>query len=241
MVTIGCQQAQDIVMLGHRAYRTAMIGTRAKICGLTTAETVDAAAQAGASWIGFNHFPKSPRFISPAQARPLAARALAFGTRSVSVVVDPDDALIETILTDLAPDFIQLHGNETPQRAASLAACGIKLIKALPVSTDDDIAAAEAFAGTVEMVLFDARPPPGATLTGGLGHSFDWELFSSNPAPSMPWLLAGGLTPDNVARAVNVTGAHMVDVSSGVESAPGVKDRDLIDAFMAALNHTGRN
>jgi phosphoribosylanthranilate isomerase len=212
----------------------------AKICGLTTPATVDAAAQAGARWIGFNHFPNSPRYITPANARPLAVRALALGTASVSVVVDPDDALIEAIQTELTPDYIQLHGSETPERAAEIAARGIKLIKALPVSNVDDIVAANAYAGIVDMVLFDARPPAGAVMTGGLGHRFDWTLFAKAPPVPMPWLLAGGLRPDNVASAVTISGAICVDVSSGVETGPGVKDRDLIIGFMAALDSTGR-
>ena len=214
--------------------------THAKICGLTTPDTVDAAAQAGARWIGFNHVGKSPRFITPADARPLAARALAQGVASVSVLTDPDDAMIDQVLAGLAPDYIQLHGAETPERARAIAARGVKLIKALPVSTAGDIAAAAAFADIVDMVLFDARPPKDAPITGGLGHSFDWNLFADAPAPPMPWLLAGGLTPENVARAIAVTGATQVDVSSGVESSPGVKDRDLIAAFLAALDRSGR-
>lgn len=214
--------------------------THAKICGLTTPDTVDAAARAGARWIGFNHVGRSPRFITPALARPLAVRALAQGVASVSVVTDPDDAQIDQVLAELAPDYIQLHGAETPQRARQIAARGVRLIKALPVSTAEDIAAAADFAGIVDMVLFDARPPKDAPITGGLGHSFDWTLFARAPAPPVPWFLAGGLTPANVASAVAITGTAQVDVSSGVETAPGVKDRDLIAAFMAALHDTGR-
>jgi phosphoribosylanthranilate isomerase len=213
---------------------------KAKICGLTTPNMVDAAAQAGARWIGFNHFLKSPRYLTPADARPLALRAMAQGVASVSVVVDPDDALIETVLADLAPDYIQLHGSETPERANQIAARGVRLIKALPVSTAQDIAVAAEFAGIVEMVLFDARPPAGASMTGGLGHAFDWQLFGQATAPTMPWFLAGGLTAANVGEATAITGAAQVDVSSGVETAPGVKDRELIAAFMAALDHSGR-
>jgi phosphoribosylanthranilate isomerase len=207
---------------------------QAKICGLTTPAMVHASLDAGAAFIGFMIYPKSPRYIEPKAARALAQ--LANGrAKTVAIVVDPNDALIEAVLTDLAPDFIQLHGQETPQFCAALRARGVGVIKVFGISTQDDLMPIGAYKGSVDMVLFDAKPPKDASRPGGLGEPFDWNILKGFKS-KLPWMLSGGLNPTNVRLACAATGAKMVDVSSGVESAPGLKDSALIAAFMAALN-----
>ena len=208
-----------------------------KICGLTTADTLAAALDGGADFVGAVVFPPSPRHIAPDVAGELfeAARGRA---RIVAVVVDPDDALLETIGRTLKPDLVQLHGRETPERLAAVRALtGAGVIKALPVRTAADLDAAEAWAPHVDHLMFDAKPPEGSVLPGGVGHSFDWSLLAGRIFDK-PWFLAGGLTPDNVAEALALTGAPMADVSSGVESAPGVKDAARIAAFLQAVRRS---
>lgn len=208
-----------------------------KICGLTTADTLAAAIDGGADFVGAVIFPKSPRHIAPDVAGELfePARGKA---RIVAVVVDPEDALLETIGRTLKPDLVQLHGRETPERVAAVRALtGAGVIKALPIRTSEDLDAAEAWEPHVDHLMFDAKPPEGSVLPGGVGRSFDWSLLSDR-AFKKRWFLAGGLNPDNVAEALALTGAPMADVSSGVESAPGVKDAARIAAFLQAVRRS---
>ena len=207
--------------------------TLAKICGLTTPETLDAALSGGATFVGAVVFPKSPRHIDPLHAAALFERARG-RAKVVAVTVDADDALLTEIALILKPDLIQLHGSETParaERARTLTGAGI--IKALPIRAHEDFAEAEAWEPFVDHLMFDAKPPEGSALPGGVGARFDWTLLADR-AFRRPWFVAGGLTPENVADAVRISGAPMVDVSSGVESAPGVKDPGLITAFLDA-------
>lgn len=209
--------------------------TPVKICGLTTPETLDAALDAGAAFVGAMIFPKSPRHLEPLHAATLFERARG-RAKIVAVMVEPGDALLTEVALILRPDLIQLHGQETPKRvgeARTLTGAGV--IKALPVSSIDDLDAAGAYEPVVDHLMFDARPPKDAAMPGGLGHAFDWSLLTGRRFDK-PWFLAGGLNPGNVAEAVRVAGAPMVDVSSGVETAPGVKDPDLIRAFLKALD-----
>ncbi|MFA7604588.1 MAG: phosphoribosylanthranilate isomerase [Novosphingobium sp.] len=206
-----------------------------KICGLTSAEALDAAIGARADYAGFVFFPPSPRHLAPRDAAALAARAEGRIGR-VGLFVDADDATVAEALAAARLDALQLHGAETPERAAQLKArFGLPVWKALPVARAEDVARASAYAGAVDLVLFDAKTPKG-TLPGGMGLSFDWSLVARWKGP-LAWGLAGGLTPENVAEAVRRTGAPLVDTSSGVESAPGVKDRGRIAAFCAAVKN----
>jgi len=206
----------------------------AKICGLSTAPAVDAALSGGASHLGFMFFPSSPRNIDPATAARLAAPARGRAA-IVAVMVDPDDALLERLARELAPDFIQLHGRETPARLAEIGRRFSRgLIKVLPVADASDLAAARDYDGLADHLMFDAKAPAGAARPGGLGTPFDWSLLSSTRL-ERPWFLAGGLDPWNVAEAVRLSGAPMVDVSSGVERGAGLKDPALIGAFLEAV------
>ena len=208
--------------------------TRAKICGLTTPETLDAALTGGAAFVGAVVFPKSPRHIDPLHAATLFERARG-GAQVVAVTVDADDALLTEIALILKPDLIQLHGSETPAQAVrARALTGAGIIRALPVRTAADIDAAAAWEPVVDYLMFDAKPPEGSILPGGVGAAFDWTLLAGR-AFARPWFLAGGLDAGNVAGAVRISGAPLVDVSSGVESAPGVKDPARIAAFLDAL------
>ena len=206
----------------------------AKICGLSTPETVAAAIAGGARFVGFVFFPPSPRNLSPAQAAPLV-RAVPSGVTRVGVFVDPDDDLLKRVLAAAPLDLIQLHGDETPERVAQVKQrFGKKTMKAIKVAGDDDLAAAPRYYKVVDWLMFDARPPKTATRPGGNALAFDWELLSARRWP-LPWMLSGGLTPENVAEAVGIARATSVDVSSGVESAPGVKDVAKIRAFLGAV------
>jgi len=208
--------------------------TDVKICGLTTPETLDAALDGGAAFVGAVLYPKSPRHLEPLHAATLFDRARG-RAKVVAVTVDADDALLTRIALILKPDLIQLHGHETPARALRVRELtGAGIIRALTVSGAADIDAAAAWEPVADHLMFDARPPQGSSLPGGVGASFDWSLLAGRSF-GKPWFLAGGLNPDNVAGAVAVTGAPMVDVSSGVESAPGVKDIALIKAFLKAV------
>lgn len=204
---------------------------KVKICGLSTAETMQAALDAGADFVGLVFFARSPRNVSLSKAGELAA--LARGrAQIVTLIVDADDASISAIAREVAPDWLQLHGNEMPERISAIRTLATaRIIKAVKVATSADVASAQNYAGAADLVLFDAKSPPGAVLPGGNGLAFDWTIMEHAPHPFM---LAGGLTPANVAEAIRVTGADMVDVSSGVESAPGVKDMGLIRKFIEA-------
>ncbi|OYX61384.1 MAG: N-(5'-phosphoribosyl)anthranilate isomerase [Novosphingobium sp. 32-60-15] len=201
-----------------------------KICGIATPQALDAAIKARADYIGLVFFAKSPRNVSLRDAALLGERASG-RTKVVGLFVDALDATIAEAVVAARLDVIQVHGTETPQRVAQLRAqYGLPVWKALSVASRDDVVNAAAFAGAADMILFDAKAPKGADLPGGLGLVFDWDLLSAYRGEA-PWGLAGGLSPDNVADAVRRTGTALVDVSSGVESAPGVKDADRIRTF----------
>jgi phosphoribosylanthranilate isomerase len=204
-----------------------------KICGLSTAATLDAALEAGADMVGFVFFPKSPRHIDWATARALGRRVE--GRAKVAALsVDADDETLERIADALSPDLMQLHGGETPARVKRIGElCARPTMKAIGVATGADLAAAEAYEGVADTLLIDAKPPKDAALPGGNGRPFDWSLTRGFHFPG-PWLLSGGLDPETVAAAITLSGAQGVDVSSGVESAPGVKDPAKIRAFVAA-------
>ena len=211
--------------------------TLTKICGLTTPDTLDAALQGGAAFVGAVVFPKSPRHIPPLHAATLFDRARG-KAKIVAVLVDPDDALLSEVALILRPDFIQLHGHETPARAAEARRLtGAGIIKALPIRSEADFAGVPHWADVADHLLFDARPPEGSNLPGGVGASFDWSLMQNRALPAN-WFLAGGLDPQNVTEAVRISGAPLVDVSSGVESEPGVKDPDRIRAFLEAVSRS---
>jgi phosphoribosylanthranilate isomerase len=198
---------------------------KVKICGLTTAEAVKAAE--GADFAGFIFYPPSPRHLDAKKAATLAAHTTA---KKVAVVVDADDAYLKEIVTTLKPDYLQLHGDETPARVREIkSAFGIPAIKAIRVASGDDAARAHAFEEIADMLLFDARPPKG--LPGGNGLAFDWRILA-NRSFVKPWFLSGGLTADNIEEAVRISGAKMVDVSSSLESDPGIKDPSLVQEFV---------
>lgn len=206
-----------------------------KICGLSTLESVDAAIDAGADLVGFVFYPRSPRHVSFPLAKKLAARARG-RAKIVALVVDADDAAIQEIDNIVAPDMYQAHGAETPQRVQEITALtGKPVIKAIKVGVIADIAQATAYAGKASLILYDAKAPETLVnaLPGGNGIAFDWNLLGSSQQ-SEGFILSGGLNPDNVAKAIRVTGAPIVDVSSGVESAPGIKDLSLIRKFIEA-------
>lgn len=207
--------------------------TRVKICGLRDAGAMHAAVDAGASYVGLVFFPKSPRHVTVEQAA-CVARDVPVGIAKVALVVNADDTQLDAI-TDAVPlDMLQLHGAETPARVAHIRArYGLPVMKALGVADADDLAAIDSYAQVADQLLIDAKPPRNVDLPGGNGLSFDWRLIAGRRWP-VPWMLAGGLTADNVAEAIRLTGARQVDVSSGVESAPGVKDATLIADFCAA-------
>ena len=203
-----------------------------KICGLSTKETLDAALAAGADMVGFVFFDKSPRHISLETARQLSGHA---GSKAlkVALTVDADDTMLSAVIAELKPQLLQLHGHETPGRVFDVRArFGLPVMKALGLARKDDLAAVAAYEAVADWMLFDAKPAQDATLPGGNGEAFDWSLLHDLKL-AKPWLLAGGLHPDNVATAIGIGGAPGVDVSSGVESLPGVKDIAKIRAFIA--------
>jgi phosphoribosylanthranilate isomerase len=207
--------------------------TAVKICGLTTPDALEAAIAARADYAGFVFFPPSPRDLALPQAAALSARAEG-RIKRVGLFVDATDEAIAAALAAAKLDVLQLHGSETPERAAQLKArFALPVWKALPIAATEDVARANAYAGAADLVLFDAKTPKG-TLPGGMGLVFDWGLVAQWKGP-LAWALAGGLTPENAAEAVRLTGAPLVDTSSGVESAPGVKDSGRIAAFCAAV------
>lgn len=206
---------------------------RVKICGLSTQEGLQAVADTGAAYVGFVFFPKSPRNVSIEQARELAL-ATPVGLAKVALVVDADNAFLDAI-TDAVPlDMLQLHGHESPERVLEIKArYGLPVMKAVGISDASDVPNIDLYNAVADQILIDAKPPKSATLPGGNGLSFDWTLIAKRRWPK-PWMLAGGLTPDNVAEAIALTGAIQVDVSSGVEAGVGIKDNAKIAAFVAA-------
>lgn len=209
---------------------------RVKICGVSTPAALDAAIGAGADYVGLNFYPPSPRYVSAQVAAGLAARA-AKHIPTVGVFVDADDDFLADAIAAGQLDAIQLHGHEPPERAAQVRSrFGLPVWKVLSVAGPEDIASAAAYRDTADFLLFDAKTPAGSALPGGMGLTFDWGLLAAYKGP-LPWGLAGGVTPANVADAIAMTGAPLVDVSSGVESAPGIKDVDRIAAFCKAAQH----
>jgi phosphoribosylanthranilate isomerase len=207
------------------------MSVKVKICGLKTEAALDAALDGGADYVGLVFFPPSPRNVTPEVAAALAARARG-RAQIVALAVDPNDALLDTIVASAAPDLIQLHGRETPERAAEVRArWGRPVMKAVPVETAADVQAAARYRAAADLILFDARAPADSSRPGGNGAPFDWRSLSGL-ADELPFVLSGGLTPDNVADAIRITGAAVVDVSSGVESRPGEKDPELIRRFL---------
>ena len=207
---------------------------RVKICGLRTGADVAAAASAGASYVGFVFYPKSPRNVSFQEAAALAVD-VPMGVAKVALVVNADDAFLDDLTAAVPLDMLQLHGSETPTRVAEVKArYGLPVMKAVGISDANDLAQIDAYAAVADQLLIDAKPPKNADLPGGNGLAFDWTLLAGRKYWTVPWMLAGGLTADNVAEAVRLTGATQVDVSSAVERSVGVKDAGLISAFLAA-------
>jgi phosphoribosylanthranilate isomerase len=205
-----------------------------KICGLSTRQTLDAALEAGADMVGFVFFPPSPRHLGLDVARGLA-QAASRRAGKVALTVDADDAMLAGIVEVINPDILQLHGHETPARVADIKRkFSREVMKALPVEETSDLAALSDYAAVADRILFDARAPKGATRPGGLGAVFDWRLLE-NLDLKRPFMVSGGLDARNVADALRLTGASGVDVSSGVERAPGVKDVDMIGEFIRAV------
>jgi phosphoribosylanthranilate isomerase len=208
-----------------------------KICGLSTRETLDAALQAGADMVGFVFFPPSPRHLDLATARDLGRQAKGRASK-VALTVDADDATLANIVEALQPDILQLHGKETVARLRDIKqAFGLPVMKAIAVATSVDLAPLLGFAAVADRILFDARAPKDATRPGGLGAVFDWHVLEKLDL-KLPFMVSGGLDAGNVAEAVRVTRAGGVDVSSGVERAPGVKDPDMIRSFIRAARAT---
>ncbi|MEM9843395.1 MAG: phosphoribosylanthranilate isomerase [Pseudomonadota bacterium] len=206
---------------------------KVKICGLTNPAEATAAAEAGADYIGLNFFPKSPRFVDPARAAMVAA-AVPDTVSKVALVVNADDETLDELLASVPIDILQLHGTETPERVTDIRArTSLPVMKVLGIATAQDVGQIDRYSDVADQLLIDAKPPPGADRPGGNAVAFDWSLIAGRDW-AVPWLLAGGLTVGNVAQAIASTQARQVDVASGVESAPGVKDPDLIRAFIAA-------
>lgn len=207
----------------------------AKICGLSEPESLRAAVTGGARYVGFVFYPRSPRAIAPPMAAELA-RLLPTGVRSVGLFVDPDDEFLEHVTGQVPLDLIQLHGGETPRRIAEIKGrYALPVMKAVKIGGPEDLTAAMEAAEVADRLLFDAKPPAKVSaLPGGNGIAFDWTILAGRSWPR-PWMLSGGLTVDNVAEAVRVTGAREVDVSSGVEDRPGHKDPALVRAFLSAV------
>ncbi|MAQ86155.1 MAG: phosphoribosylanthranilate isomerase [Maritimibacter sp.] len=211
-----------------------MTSTRIKFCGLSRPEDVAAAAKAGAAYVGLVFFPKSPRNVSIETAAALAAE-VPVGICKVALTVNADNELLDRITDTVPLDMLQLHGKETPERVAEVKArYGLPVMKAVGIATADDLPTLETYVSVADQILLDAKPSPDDDRPGGNGVAFDWTLIANRRWP-VPWMLAGGLTPDNVAEAVRLTGARQVDLSSGIESAPGVKDPAKIAALAKAL------
>ncbi|MFO8126158.1 phosphoribosylanthranilate isomerase [Yoonia sp.] len=207
--------------------------TSVKICGLRDVASLKAAVDAAASYVGLVFFPKSPRNVSIDEAT-VIAQAVPPGVAKVALVIDADNALLDQITAKVPLDILQLHGHETPERVSEIRTrYGLPVMKAVGVADESDLAALDTYAQVADQILVDAKPPKDANLPGGNGLSFDWRLIAGRRWP-VPWMLAGGLTPQTVGEAIALTDAGQVDVSSGVESAPGVKDAARIAAFCAA-------
>lgn len=203
-----------------------------KICGIRTPETLEAAIESGADIVGFMHVQRSPRYVDLEMLTELISQARG-RIETCVVLVNPDNSCVMEIAA-LSPDWIQLHGPETPHRVEAVREeAGIAILKAVPIGTADDVAGVKAFADVSDRVLLDARPPKGAERQGGNGVPFDWNLLKALD-PSVPFMLSGGLTPETVGDAIKATRPMGVDVSSGVETAPGEKDAGLIRAFIEA-------
>lgn len=201
-----------------------------KICGIKTPEILEAAIAAGADMVGFMHFARSPRHVSIEDIATLISEARG-RVETCVVLVNPDNSCVAEVAA-LGPDWIQLHGPETPHRVAAIRAeAGVEIMKAMPIGSAEDVAHVASFAEVADRLLLDAKPPKGADRPGGLGETFDWGLLKALD-PSIPFMLSGGLTPETVADAVKTVRPMGLDVSSGVESAPGVKDKRLIEAFI---------
>jgi phosphoribosylanthranilate isomerase len=210
-----------------------------KICGLSTRETLDVALEAGADMVGFVFFPPSPRHLALETARELGRQAKGRAVK-VALTVDADDATLENIVETLQPDILQLHGKETVARVRDVKQrFGLAVMKVLAVETAADLAPLAGYAAVSDRILFDARAPKGATRPGGLGAVFDWHLLEKLEL-DLPFMVSGGLNADNVAEAVRVTRAGGVDISSGVERSPGIKDPELIRAFIRAARAAER-
>jgi phosphoribosylanthranilate isomerase len=208
------------------------VTVKVKICGVRTPAILDAAVNAGADLVGLVFFAKSPRNLTIEQASGLADAARG-RVETVVVLVDSDDAAVDEIVREVRPDILQLHGQETPERVAAIKQrTGRPVFKAIAVSEPADVSRAEAYAGIADQILFDAKAGPDAALPGGNGIAFDWTVLASARSP---FALSGGLDARNVAQAIRLTGASLVDVSSGVETAPGEKDADLINQFIQAV------
>ena len=221
--------------MGVRVTLSGQSPVRFKVCGLTTEPQVEAAAEAGAGYVGFVFFPRSPRAVTAERARELAWAA-PVGVAKVGLFVDATDAELGEVIDRVPLDMVQLHGREGPERVAEVRArWGLPVMKAVGVASAEDLARAQAFEQVADQLLLDAKAPPGAMLPGGNGVAFDWGLLRGF-GPRVPWMLAGGLSPFNVGEALRVSGTRQVDVSSGVESAPGVKDPALVRAFAQALS-----
>ncbi|MEL6958198.1 MAG: phosphoribosylanthranilate isomerase [Pseudomonadota bacterium] len=208
---------------------------RIKMCGLRTAGDISAAVKAGSAYVGFVFFTKSPRNVTLPEAAALAAE-VPVGVMKVALVVDPDDAFLDALLDQVPIDMIQLHGAETPARVTEVRAkTGLPVMKAIGIAGADDLDKIDTYSAVADQLLIDAKPPKHGDLPGGNGLSFDWRLLANRKYWTTPWMLAGGLTPENVGEAVQLTGARQVDLSSALESAPGVKDAGKIAAFGAAV------
>lgn len=206
---------------------------RVKICGVTNAAAIDSAVSAGAHYLGFNFYPPSPRYLTPERASALM-RDVPAGVTKVALVVDAQDDELEALLEAVPADVLQLHGHESPERVAEVRVrFGLPVIKVVGIADADDLAELDRYLAVSDQILVDTKPPKNARLPGGNGLAFDWRLLQGRRWPC-PWLLAGGLTPENVGAAIRLTGARQVDVSSGVESAPGVKDAQRMAAFIQA-------
>lgn len=215
-----------------------MSDIRVKICGLRTISDVAAVAACGAGYIGLNFYPASPRYVTLAMGRDLALAA-PVGLAKVALTVDVDDATLDAIVEAMPLDMLQLHGHESPDRVAKVRdRYGLPVMKVIGVRDEGDLADLFDFSTVADQIMIDAKPPKGAVLPGGNGVTFDWRLLVGRHW-LRPWMLAGGLTTDNVAEAIRLTGARQVDVSSGVESAPGVKDAGRIAAFVSAATQYG--
>lgn len=210
-----------------------------KICGLKTDEALAAALAGGASHVGFIFFPKSPRYVLPADAGRLRKAAIG-RAKAVAVTVDADDATLDAIVAAMTPDMLQFHGSETPERvSAAKAKYGLPVMKAFSIREAADLAAIEPYRGIADRFLFDAKPPKGAELPGGNGVPFDWRVLAAL-GPDVDYMLSGGLNAGNIGEALRLVSPAGIDISSGVESAPGTKDAGLIEAFFRAVQAAGK-